>query len=221
MQVLIIPDLYESPTHWDRVLHHLTNAGVFATIVEYKPPRDEDVSEIVEDIQHHLVDETVVVGFGIGGRIAIQLAAQEPHQLAGVLLMSTPAMKAPGVRSFLKRTLMFVTTPLRILVPYYFRKKLENVYLRYYPGDPKKILYRRITADDQDAFLGKISDPLYLLWGSEDDVVRPAVASVISETLDYADVPHQTQIVAGGSRALHQTQPDLVAQTVLSIAQIT
>jgi len=217
MQVLLIPDLYEPATHWEALKQQLEKASLYTNIYSYTPPRNEDISDIVEDLKRNLVDETILVGSGIGGRIAVQVAAQQPHQLAGILLLSTPAMKAPGVRSFLLRVFLFITTPIRILIPYYARKKLENLYKRLYPGDPKKMLYRKIIADEQDAFLTKIADPLYLLWGSDDSRVPPAVANVISEKLDYADVAHDMQIVAGGDHRLHQLQPDLVATVIVAM----
>jgi pimeloyl-ACP methyl ester carboxylesterase len=216
MQAVLIPDLYEPPANWKGVVTALERAGLYTTVLDYKPPRDEDVSEIVEMISAHLIDKTVVVGYGIGGRIAVQLAAEKPHQLAGIILMSTPAMKAPGVTTFFAKLLRFVLTPVRILIPYYFRHKLELLYKRYYPGDPKKMLYRRIIADEQDAFLAKIADPLLLLWGADDTRVNPKVAGVISETLDYADVPHDLQVVTNSDGRLHQTNPDLLAKYVLS-----
>lgn len=218
MQVLIIPDLYEPVANWSQVKQQLENAGFFTNIYEYQPPRNPDVSEIVEDIHHHLVDTTIVVGFGIGGRIAIQLGAQRPHPLAGILLLSTPAMKAPGVRSYLMRVLHIVLAPFRIIVPYYLRKKLAELYKRFYPGNPKKRLYREIVSDEQGTFLAKIHDPLYLLWGSRDRRVRPEVADVMSETLDYADVTHTVEIVAGAGTALHRSQPGLVTKTIIGMA---
>lgn len=217
MQALLIPDLYEPASTWRAVVAQLEKANIYTTVMEYKPPRDEDISEIVETAASHLIDETVVVGYGIGGRIAVQLAAQQPHQLAGIILISTPAMKAPGIQSFIKKLLLFILAPFRIIIPYYLRHKVELLYKRYYPGDPQKLLYRSIVAEEQDAFLAKITDPLLLLWGENDERVRPAVTEVMHETLDYADVKHDIQLVADTGSALHKTHPDVVAQSVLQL----
>jgi pimeloyl-ACP methyl ester carboxylesterase len=219
MQALLIPDLYEPTEHWRAVVTQLEKVNIYTMVLEYKPPRDEDVSEIVELATSHLIDETVVVGYGIGGRIAVQLAATQPHQLAGIILISTPAMKEPGLRTFLKKLLFFALTPLRIIVPYYLRHKLELLYKRFYPGDPKKLLYRSIIADEQDAFLAKIKHPLLLLWGEDDKRVKPAVTEVMHETLDYADVAHDIQFVSHAGSMLHQSHPDIIAQSVLHFLQ--
>lgn len=220
MQALIIPDLYEPADHWETVKQHLDEAGLFTTIYTYTPPRNEDVSEIVDDIAHHLVDATIVLGYGVGGRIAIQLGARQPHQLAGIVLLSTPAMKAPGFRALVLRILRVIFTPVRILIPYYFRKKLAKQFKKILARDEKKLLYLEVIEPDQSTFLAKITDPLYLLWGSDDKKVSSDVATVMSEALNYADVKHTLEIVAGGDGALHRSQPKLVANTVAAMQQV-
>ncbi|MAZ30292.1 hypothetical protein CL655_03350 [bacterium] len=219
MQVLIIPDLFAKDTQWEPVVESFAKAGVRAEVVSFTAPRDEDLSEIVEFVNQRLIEKTYLIGHGVGGRVAIQLASQQPHQLAGLMLTSTPAMPAASFRTFLFKVLHFFGTLVRIVIPYYIRKKIVTKYRELKPGDPKKTLYNIIIAPSMEAFLAKLSVPLLLLWGERDTRVAPAVAEVMSETLHNFDVPHDLQLVAGGTDQLHVSHAELVAHTVLEALQ--
>lgn len=215
MQVLILPDLYETATPWQAVVDALTQAGLFADVVTYEPPRHADVSSVVDDVQQRLVDKTYIVGSGIGGRIAIQLAARQPHHLAGVMLLSTPAVPAPGVAHFFTKLLRLITTPIRILVPHRLRVKLIELSKQLLPNNPQRKKYKEIASPTLETFLPKIADPLLLLWGKHDNAVTPTVAEVLSELLDEVEIKHDLVYVADGGSKLHVTHAKLVSQTII------
>lgn len=215
MQVILVPDLYESPNRWQSVITTFAESNIPARVFTYDPPRTDDLSDIVTDLNEHLIDETYVIGYGVGGRVAIQLASRNPHHLAGTMLISTPAMSAPGVGSFFMKVWRIVTAPIRVIIPYYFRKKAMEALHQLRPGDPKMKFYRTITAPPMETFFGKITDPVVLLWGSEDKKTRPAVAEVIAETMANLDVQHDLQFVAGGGDALHVHNSSVVVNTAL------
>jgi len=219
MNVLLIPDLYEEPTHWQAVVAAITKSGHNAEIYQYETPRSTDLSDIVTDLARYLIDTTYVIGYGIGGKIAIQLAAQNPHHLAGTMLISTPAVPAPGVGAVIRRMWRFVTTPIRIIIPFYIRQKFIALLRRLQPGDPKKKLYNQIAALSMESYLSKVTDPVLLLWGEHNTKTKPRVAEAIVEVLAEFDKVYDLQIVAGATDALHITHPKIVVSAALSAAQ--
>ena len=217
MRILLIPDLYESPDQWQAVIDAFATFDLPADVFTYEPPRTSDLSNIVADVTQHLIDETYVIGYGLGGRIAIQLASQNPHHLAGSMLISTPAVPAPGFAAFLYKIWRVVTTPIRILIPFYFRKKFVTSIKKLRPGDPKKSVYRELTAPPMDSFFLKITDPVLILWGARDSKTKPKIAERISEIMHEMDVKHDVQFVANGQAALHRTHPLVVVSAAISV----
>lgn len=213
MRVLIFPDLYEPESAWHGVSAALTEAGVQNEIATYEAPRDEDLFEVVSELNNLLVDKSYVIASGVGGRVAIQLASQRPHHLAGVMLLATPAVPAPNMRTLITKIIRIVFTPIRILIPFKLRKKVVAKYREIKPGDPRNTLRNIIIAPSMETFFPKIKVPFTLLWGKRAKKVPVEVAEAISALLeDAADI----QLVAGAKDNLHLMHPKVVAYTALT-----
>jgi pimeloyl-ACP methyl ester carboxylesterase len=215
MRVLILPDLFTKEADWQPVIDAFTKAGVSAVCVPYTPPRSDDLTDLIEDTIAHMVDKTYILASGVGGRIAIAIAAQHPHHLAGMTLMATPAMPEPGFRHFMKRVLHFLSTPWRIIVPWRVRQRLDGLLKRLRHGTKEDALYSEIVSTSQEAFFQKITIPVVLLWGKRAKKITTGVAEEIIEQLEKADL----RVVSDGADELHKSHPELVAQSVTATMQ--
>lgn len=216
MRVLILPDLFEDTSRWDTVVAAFARQNILATVFSYETPKDDDVSLQVDATSQFLIDETYVIGFGVGGRIALQLAARKPHHLAGITVIGTEAVPTAKTTAWIVKIIKFLTLPIRIIIPGRLRRLVVALYYKIRVPDAKLTLYKQVATYDLEAFFIKITTTCLLLYGKKDQDVPPRSVAHISDTLNEYDVPHEVIIVTGAKRALHTTHPDIVVNSTLS-----
>ena len=136
-------------------------------------------------------DRVCIVGFSLGGNLALRLAAEGPSNLAGVAAVASP-MKLRN------KNLVFVpvihganklaewTWSLEGVMP--FRLNDSEHPETNYRHIPIRALYElRRSIDDLDRRLGDVTCPVAILHGNEDRVADPKSAKIIYEKVSSSD----------------------------------
>lgn len=137
-----------------------------------------DVDAVMHDAK---IDNAIVVGVSMGGRIALALTLDFPRRVNHLVLVSTGARVVPS----LFRSLLFATLP-----------RLPIGKGRY-PQSYDAFCRQRQASQGYDATprLGEIQVPTLILHGPRDKVARPSLAiemheEIAGSTLDWCDGGH-------------------------------
>jgi len=188
MQIFIIPELHESQRAWQRIITILEKVGYAVTLFEYPAPKDDDLEIQTNLAEQYLTQKTVVVGSGVGGRIAIQLLARKNHHIVQTILLSTPSLPHRGWRNRLVSLLALFTLPIRLFIPYKRKVQLTNLFLRFYYRTPEALQYQNIISSDQESLLLIIKSQILLLWGTKKPKVHIKIARHMRALLTHSDL---------------------------------
>lgn len=139
----------------------------------------------------------VVLAHSFGGRIAIHLAVEYPHLVAGLVLTGVPLMKRSPARKAawpvragkaLHRVGLVSDAQLESL-----RQRFGSADYRAASGVMREILVKAVT-EDYRQLLPRITQPTIMVWGEED---IPAPLTMAQEAVEL--LPHATLRVVTGS----------------------
>lgn len=214
MHILLIPGWQETTSDWEPTAAKLQQLGYPTTIVEYYTPKNTDIDDQVEIAQQYINRKTLVVGYSVGGRIAVQLLHQKMHHVAGGLLLSTPSLKHAGWFGRMVKIVTFVFAPIRLLTPGFIKKYLYAGWKKLLHRDETKRQYARMIDSEQETLLPLITVPVKLVWGAADRLVSPKIGQAMAAMIPNADYIEVTKLGA----AIHQENPALMAEIIAGFA---
>lgn len=224
-----LPDpLRESPSSARVVLDGITLPGFQGTPLPDGPVTMQTFSDAVADAAITTAGPIVLLGHGIGGAIALDLAARHPQLVDGLILHSPVAvdldtrlfpklMKQRVVRTAAKRIISSVPVRLvasRLLFPNAPQDYSDRFLREYGRADGFEVMFDILDADWFDG-LPSVDVPTVILWGERDRVLDVRQA----ETLERA-IPHATrQIEQGWGHYPMIETPDEYAISVAGLAR--
>ncbi|HET6744415.1 MAG TPA: alpha/beta hydrolase [Candidatus Limnocylindria bacterium] len=199
--LVLIHGLSSSPRSWQRNLEAL-GAGRRLLIVELFPadagPRFSIVREAAE-LRQQLDRETqpvTIIGHSLGGLIAITVAAEAPHLVKRLVLMSVPA----------SRESQSIAAQLFAVASSGTRTDLRSIAVvagTVLTANPVQLAAatRATVRADFAAMSAQLTMPCLLVWGAQDAIVPPAVGHRLAST-----IPNARLVLLEG--AAHQPQWD-------------
>lgn len=192
------------------------------------------LAELIEAERRHAEladgDPVVVLGHGIGGSIALDLASRRPSTLDG-LLLHAPVGADLDTRWFPR---VMRSTPVRRAVRIGISSPLARPLLRrvFFPdGAPREVLdgffedYRRCASFDQmfdiidaawfDALAPVDGLAAVVVWGSGDRVLRSGQADAITAKVPGA----ASEVIEGWDHFPMLEQPDEYAEVIARLAR--
>jgi len=177
---------------------------------------DEYAKWTIEMIEMMGVEKIIIAGHSFGGQIAIKVASENHPKVVGVLLYASARVRR---HSTLKKT--------------FFRgmAKIGNI-LFSIPGlsqfslFAKKVLYRmagssdylsakemreimaKVTEQDMEKNIPKISVPTGIIWGDKDDATPVSDAYYLQKNIRNSNL----KVVGGVGHRFHVTDPEKFAQ---------
>ena len=176
----------------------------------------------------------VIVGYSMGGAVAIQLAVKHPPD---ALVLIAPFWKAPGVLAPLVSVFKHIVQVIR---PFQFinfeneefRSYFESMYPEMELEDPANQRFARenfvipLSSVDEVLKLGKsaykaaakINRPTLIIQGQQDPIVRPSMSrSLVSQIpacqVEYAEIPGAHDLISEESENHHQVV-DLIQEFI-------
>ncbi len=155
--------------------------GFGATPEPVRPMGGEGYAALVEPVLEAFAEPVVVAGHSFGGRVAVHLAVRRPDKVRALVLAGVPLVRPAGVRARVSPRFRAIRLARRLhLVP---ERTLETARRRYGSADygAASAVMRRVlvtvVGESYEAQLAGLSCPVHLVWGEDDRVVPPAVAT--------------------------------------------
>lgn len=189
-----------------------------AALIE--PMGSAEYARAVASVLDEVREPVIVVGHSHGGRVAVSLAALAPEKVAGLVLVAAPVLRRHGAvtPSRQMRLLKFgrrlrLVSEARVEA---YRREHGSADYRAAQGALRDTLVRVVNESFEEQ-LARLSCPVVLLWGSEDQDVPLEIAqrakAQIGSAIDAA--PEAELIVLEGVGHLIPTQaPGAVAEAI-------
>lgn len=210
MHILIIPGWQETSDDWSAVATQVEQLGHTSTILDYPMPDTPDIEDQVELVMPYITNKTIVVGYSIGGLIAVQVLHRKLHHIVGGILVSSPSLKYAGFRGFLRKLFNFFSGPIRLLTPGFVKRLLIKAAQTILRISKEKLTYNFVIDAEQDTILPLIETPVKLVWGEKDKTVSPKIGEAMQEMLPNADFI----TIKGHRHDIHKKDPKLMAAII-------
>jgi len=149
-----------------------------------------EYAELVARVLPEMATPVVVLGHSFGGRVAVELAALRPDDIAALVLTGVPLLRPDGggrrtplafkAGRLLHRAGLIPETRMEAL-----RQRYGSTDYRSAVGVMREVLVRVVNERYDDA-LSEIRCPVTLLWGDDDRVAPVEMARVVAGKLDDA-----------------------------------
>jgi len=150
-----------------------------------------EYAELVAEVLAEMDTPAVVLGHSFGGRVAMQLAAQRPDDVAALVLTGVPLVPLGPGR---KTPLAFRAGRLLHRAGLVSEPRMEALRQRYGSADyraaqgiMRQVLVRAVN-ERYDDVLEAIRCPVTLVWGDDDSVVPIMVARSATVNLENAQL---------------------------------
>lgn len=174
---------------------------------------DTMVADVIGAMDHAGVEQAVVAGEGLSGRVAVAAATAHPTRIRGCVTVSMPAIGAGGwdldrfagdylaeVRTHAERTIADPAAE-------HLRTWMRNMWLRTDPTSAARVCGLLATASP---VLDDVACPALVVHGATDDLVSVGEAQAVGERLRDADIV----LLDGVGAAPLLTAPDRVAAAI-------
>lgn len=219
MNLVILHGWGQDKTFWDGVFPngessfsvHLLDLPGFGTepLISSAWGIPEYATWVAEWIEARHLTNVVLLGHSFGGRIAGQLASQQPSWLKALVLYGAPNIYRPSAEVVLKKRLAGMMGPLKNLIPSQLKKRWQaKDYLDV--GSELRPVYQRIVQNDQISTLGRIKVPTLLLWGEIDGEVPLRIAKELERLIQGS----QLIVLPHAGHSAHLESPYLFYGTI-------
>lgn len=148
-------------------------------------------ADLVEPVLDECAPRVVVLGHSFGGRIAVELAARHPDAVAALVLSGVPLLKPsdrPAARPALRFRLARGLHRRGLLgddAMERMRQRFGSADYRAVTGIMRDVLVT-VVNETYESQLRRISQPVELVWGQNDDQVPTEVAERTAQMLAIA-----------------------------------
>jgi pimeloyl-ACP methyl ester carboxylesterase len=179
-----------------------------------------EYADLVAEILPDMAGPVVVLGHSFGGRVALQLAAARPNDVAALVLTGVPLIRPAGRAP--RPPLPFRAARLFHRAGLLPEARMEAVRRRYGSTDyraaegvMRRVLVRLVN-ERYDDVLKAVQCPVTLVWGADDSVTPLDLARVAADRLSHPrvvvlpGVGHLTPLSA--PLALHEAVSEALVQ---------
>lgn len=160
--------------------------GFGATPAPAEPWGSREYAEHVALVLSQMATPVVVLGHSFGGRVAVELAAARPNDVAALVLTGVPLIRRLGRRRvplpfragrWMHRAGLISEVRMEAL-----RQRYGSTDYRAAEGVMRQVLVRSVNESYEEA-LGAVRCPVTLVWGDDDAVVPVDVARTAASVL--------------------------------------
>lgn len=174
------------------------------------------IEDYMEWADENIPNGAVALGHSNGGRILLNLCADNPEKLRYMILLDAAGIYEPSVRKRIVEKVAKLGKPLKKapLIDKVFHKITGSTDYSRAPANMKQTLTNMLESDKRLDF-SKITTKTFILWGKKDTTTPPRQATAMYEKLPDAEL----KFYANWTHAPYISDPNGLARTLIALVK--
>ena len=208
---------------WKTTLAILRDNGISVKMLHVpglteKSDKVYTIEDYMEWADENIPDGAVALGHSNGGRILLNLCADNPEKLRYMILLDAAGIYEPSARKKIVEGVAKLGKPFKKvpLVDKAFHKITGSTDYSRAPANMKQTLTNMLESDKK-LDLSKITTKTFILWGKKDTTTPPRQATAMYEKLPNAEL----KFYANWTHAPYISDPDGLARALTALVKRT
>lgn len=201
---------------WRNTLAMLRDNGVSVKMLHVpglteKSDKVYTIDDYVRWADENIPDGAIALGHSNGGRILLNLCADNPAKLKYLILLDAAGMYEPSARKKIVEKVAKIGKPLKKvpIIDKAFHKITGSTDYSRAPENMKQTLTNMLESDKKFDF-GKVTTKTFILWGKKDTTTPPRQATMMYEKLPNAEL----KFYANWTHAPYISSPEELARAL-------
>ena len=204
---------------WKNTLKILRDNGVSVKMLHVpglteKSDKVYTIDDYMKWADENIPDGAIALGHSNGGRILLNLCADNPEKLKYLILLDAAGIYEPSARKKIVERVAKIGKPLKKmpLVDKAFHKITGSTDYSRAPENMKQTLANMLESDKNLDF-GKVTTKTFILWGKKDTTTPPRQATAMYEKLPNAEL----KFYASWTHAPYISSPEELARALTTL----
>lgn len=204
---------------WKTTLSILKDNGIKVKMLHVPGLTEESkkvftIDDYVRWADENIPDGAIALGHSNGGRILLNLCADEPSKLKYLILLDAAGVYEPSVRKKVVEKLAKIGKPLKKvpIIDKAFHKITGSTDYSKAPENMKVTLANMLESD-KNLDLTKVETKTFILWGKKDTTTPPRQATTMYEKLPNAEL----KFYANWTHAPYISNPEELARALTTL----
>ena len=204
---------------WKNTLKILRDNGVSVKMLHVpglteKSDKVYTIDDYMKWADENIPDGAIALGHSNGGRILLNLCADNPEKLKYLILLDAAGIYEPSARKKIVERVAKIGKPLKKmpLVDKVFHKITGSTDYSRAPENMKQTLANMLESDKNLDF-GKVTTKTFILWGKKDTTTPPRQATAMYEKLPNAEL----KFYANWTHAPYISSPEELARALTTL----
>lgn len=204
---------------WKNTLAMLRDNGISVKMLHVpglteKSDKVYTIDDYVKWADENIPDGAVALGHSNGGRILLNLCADNPEKLKYLILLDAAGVYEPSARKRLVEKVAKIGKPLKKvpIIDKAFHKITGSTDYSRAPENMKQTLANMLESD-KDLDFSKVTTKTFILWGKKDTTTPPRQATTMYEKLPNAEL----KFYANWTHAPYISSPEELARALTTL----
>ena len=204
---------------WKNTLAMLRDNGISVKMLHVpglteKSDKVYTIDDYVKWAGENIPDGAVALGHSNGGRILLNLCADNPDKLKYLILLDAAGVYEPSARKKLVEKVAKIGKPLKkvSIIDKAFHKITGSTDYSRAPENMKQTLANMLESD-KDLDFNKVATKTFILWGKKDTTTPPRQATTMYEKLPNAEL----KFYANWTHAPYISSPEELARALTAL----
>lgn len=204
---------------WKNTLAMLRDNGISVKMLHVpglteKSDKVYTIDDYVKWADENIPDGAVALGHSNGGRILLNLCADNPDKLKYLILLDAAGVYEPSARKKLVEKVAKIGKPLKKvpIIDKAFHKITGSTDYSRAPENMKQTLANMLESD-KDLDFNKVATKTFILWGKKDTTTPPRQATTMYEKLPNAEL----KFYANWTHAPYISSPEELARALTAL----
>lgn len=204
---------------WKNTLAMLRDNGISVKMLHVpglteKSDKVYTIDDYVKWADENIPDGAVALGHSNGGRILLNLCADNPEKLKYLILLDAAGIYEPSARKKLVEKVAKIGKPLKKvpIIDKAFHKITGSTDYSRAPENMKQTLANMLESD-KDLDFSKVTTKTFILWGKKDTTTPPRQATTMYEKLPNAEL----KFYANWTHAPYISSPEELARALTAL----
>ena len=206
---------------WKKTLELMREKGISVKMLHVPGLTEESkkvftIADYVKWAEKEIPDGAVALGHSNGGRILLNMCAEDPDKLKYLILLDSAGIYEPSMKKKIVEKVAKLGKPLKKvpLIDKAFHRVTGSTDYSKAPANMKETL-RNMLESDKELDLTKVETKTCILWGKKDTTTPPRQATAMYEKLPNAEL----KFYANWTHAPYISNPEELARALVTLVE--